>query len=119
MNTVTPTQIALDDLLDNVFLHDLQNRPIARDSNGDPIRDDDGKLIYERHPAAFLQAVRGRLKDLGIDRIPRAGTTAAKLAEAIGMEEGEDPVGEWAKAHGAKTSLKISDFDHEDDAATA
>lgn len=113
----TTTQERMDALLDEVMLKVLERGILHRDAKGEPLRDAGGALVYGPPPAAYLQSIRQRLKDLGIEKVPAAHSDAATLAEKIGLDDGDDAITAFVRRHGG--TLKISDFDHQDDAATA
>lgn len=118
MSTISDVQRQMDAKLDEVMLDILDGR-IVLDDDGKPVLDAEGNPLRTPPTAADLQAVRSRLRDLGVSRVVSERTDAAnRIGERLGLPEGRDPFAEFQEAHGR--TLKFPPIeDAGDDAATA
>ena len=113
---ITQNQKELDRKLDEALLDALKGTPLVKD--GEAVLDDDGKPIMVPPSAPMLQAIRSRLRDLNISRIPvDPADPVNKMAEALGLEPGQNPFRTFSIAHGRPAVIPEMD-DDEDDAAT-
>lgn len=115
----TEVQAELDIVLDETLLDMIKNRVPMRNHKGEPCFDKDDNIIRVYPPAAILQAARGRLKDLGIGRLPGVNDPLRDIDHEMELRK-RDPEDEFDKLHAEtlKPDFTMAD-DEEDDPATA
>lgn len=82
MNEATKAQTKMAELLDKAMLEVLKEggEPIV-DNEGKVQLDGKGRVVRRRVSAATMNAIRARLKDLGINSVPLQGSAAGRLAQ--------------------------------------
>jgi 2-methylisocitrate lyase-like PEP mutase family enzyme len=108
--------IDMSDALDQCLLTVLKQGTPLMDESGRAVMDADNKPIMIPPTAAMLQAVRGRLRDLGVDKMRVPGSTIDEMAKAA--DEAAKKIADHETAMGNYQFPKIAD-ESVDDAATA
>lgn len=115
---ISETQALIDKKIDEVMLAALDGDPVLNEK-GEPVLDKDGKPRMMRPKAPMLQAIRSRMRDLGISRIPISDEDpAVQTAKRLDMEEGRDAFTQFRQSHGRDVDVPEMD-DEDDDVATA